>query len=57
MSRMLKEVSQEEAQNLADIVPHEGKLFVPKENIYEKYIERDDAVFSITYTHFVQRTY
>ena len=55
MSRMLREVSQEEAQNLIDIVPHQDKLFVAKENIYEKYLDRDNAVFCITYTQFVQR--
>ena len=55
MSRMLKEVSEEEASNCVDIVNHEGKLFVAKENIYEKYLERDDAIFCIKYTQFVQR--
>ena len=55
MSRMLKEVSDEEAQFMENVVPHEGKLFVPKENIYEKYLDRDDNVSCMTYTQFAQR--
>ena len=55
MSRMLKEISKEQAKNNEDIILHQGKLFVAKENMYEKYFERDEKVACMTYTQFVQR--
>ena len=47
MSRMLKEISNEEAQYQSSVVPHEGKLYITKENLYEKYLDRHEKVFSL----------
>ena len=55
MSRMLREISNEEAQNNEDVVHHEGKLYVPKENVFEKYLNRHEQMSCLTYIQFVQR--
>ena len=55
MSRMLQEISDEKAKHMENVVQHEGKLFVAKENIFEKYLDRDDKVLCMTYTQFAQR--
>ena len=55
MSRMMQEISVEQAQHMEDVIQHEDKLYVPKENIYEKYLDRDDKVLCMTYTQFAQR--
>ena len=51
MSRMLKEVN----ENSSEAIDHEGKKYVAKENLYDKYLNRDDKMLCITYTQFVQR--
>ena len=55
MSRMMQEISHEQAQHMEEVIQHEGKLLVAKENIYEKYLDRDEKVLCMAYTQFVQR--
>ena len=55
MSRMLRELPENEQHANNESIQLEGKLYVVKENIYEQYLNRDEQVACITYTQFVQR--
>ena len=55
MSRMLCEISEEEAKNTENLVKHDDKLYTTKENLFEKYLDRHEKVSGITYTQFAQR--
>ena len=57
-SRFLKQITEEEAMfvpNVIQVDEKEGKFYVEKVTMMEKYLKRDDCVEKLTYSQFVKR--